>query len=95
MVLCMSPTVVQQLRGYIEDLRERAEETGGPSEISEAFTDADDYPEFDEDAGANYLTGLIAGIAEALGVSPLDLVAQYGDDAAAETDHIVRRRTRC
>ncbi len=94
MAVTISPALDWKLRGYIEDLRERAEEIDGPEDVAEAFTDADDYPEFDEDAGANYLTGLIAGIAEALGVSPLDLVAQYGGEAG-ETDQIVRRRTRC
>ncbi len=87
-------TVEQKLRGYIEDLRDRAEELDGPEDLSEAFTDADDYPDFDEDSGANYLTGLIAGIAEALGVSPDDPVARYGDAAAGtETDRIVRGRS--
>ncbi len=64
----------EALARSLEALRERAESVGGPPEIEGAFFDADDYPEFDEDPAANYHTGIVQGMADALGVSVPELL---------------------
>ncbi len=66
----------EALERSLEALRERAEALGGPPEVEGAFFDADDYPEFDEDPAANYHTGIVQGLADALGVTVLALLEQ-------------------
>ena len=60
----------------LESLVLRAEATGGPNpdEILLAFTDAECYPEFDNDPAASYLTGFLVGYAEALEMPIEDLL---------------------
>jgi hypothetical protein len=65
--------LVEQIVTYFEMLEEVAESTDGPFDILEAFTDADDYPEFDSEEHANLATGFIRGVSEALDLSVQDL----------------------
>ena len=62
----------------VEGLLVRAHAVGGPTaDITETFTDADDYPAFDEDPAANYLRGFVEGAASALGMTSLELLDEF------------------
>ena len=65
--------LVEQLVIHFEMLEEVAEATNGPFDVLEAFTDADDYPEFDVEEHANLAIGYIRGVAEASGLRIADL----------------------
>ena len=65
---------LESLARALEGLRDRADALDGPTDILGAFFDSDDYPEFDADADANYLTGIVQGIADALGVTVPELL---------------------
>lgn len=58
----------KSVKQAVKDLRKASANTSGPSDLIEAFTNADDYPDFDADPGANYLIGYLRGVAEVLGV---------------------------
>lgn len=64
------------LKFALVSLRDRAESLGGPEahELHLAFTDADDYPDFDIDPEANYVSGILQGAADAMGISTLTLL---------------------
>ncbi len=64
-----------KFQAYVELLRDCADRHGGPADLAEAFHGADRYPEFDGHPDANYVTGLVQGFADALGVPPTDLLA--------------------
>lgn len=46
-------------------------------DLLHAFFNAEDDSDFDSDPNANYLTGCIQGIADALGMSVVDLLGQF------------------
>jgi hypothetical protein len=58
----------------VDRLRARADALGGPADVTETFTDADDYPAFDSDGDANYNRGLVEGVAAAMNVTVLELL---------------------
>lgn len=68
----VSKTALEMMKHEAQDLAKRADDFAVPH--TNIFHDAEDYPEFDEDAAANYLTGVITGIANAY---DLDVVALF------------------
>lgn len=52
--------------------------------LMSAFHNADDYPDWDEDPGANYMTGCVQGAADAFEVSVETLLVALGFDPHAK-----------
>lgn len=55
-------------------MRERCQQTDGPADLALALTDTDDYPELDTDTDANYLLGMLDGIAASYNLTRIDLL---------------------
>jgi hypothetical protein len=70
----LKPSLNQKVHDSIRMLSLHAERAGGPQNLAQAFTDADQYPDFDNDPGANYEVGYLRGVAEAMGVDVLSLI---------------------
>ena len=70
----MRDELTQAVKDGLDRLRDRAAALDGPADITETFSDSDDYPEFDVDPDVNYDRGLIEGAALALGVTSLELL---------------------
>ncbi len=81
---------LESLARALAGLQDRAEALDGPTDLLGAFFDSDDHPEFDADADANYCTGIVQGIADALGVTVSELLERVRPRAKRGSDHARR-----
>lgn len=73
-LLALKQPLRNDLYDYANQLMARADDMGVPQAF--VFHNTDQYPEFDDDPYANYLTGLIQGVAITLGVDAESLLTE-------------------
>ena len=73
----MNPSLKRRVHDSVRMLSLHSERVNGPENLAQAFTDADQYPASDDDLGANYETGYLRRVAEALGVDVVTLIDEH------------------
>lgn len=70
----LKSNLAEKIAQSADTIQEHAERTGGPADLTLAFVESNKFAKFDADGSANYETGWLQGVADALETDPISLI---------------------